>query len=924
MLNDLQKEVVNTVEGPVLVVAGPGTGKTHTLVNRLVHMVEDCHILPSEIILSTFTNKAAQELISRLSEEFKGKNIDISGLTIGNFHSIAQKILDRYLDKTYLKPGYKLIDETEGAYLIYKHLDSFRRIRGYEKTLSGVNEVKNIAKIRSYIKENLIDETKMYGDEDLDTLVNISKTYGEILKSNNLCDFSNLLFLCYDILSNNHEVLEEVRKYCKYIMIDEYQDTNRIQEAIIFLLGGEEENICVVGDDDQGLYRFRGANVRNLLDFDKKTKKPVKRVFLLENYRSDEKIIGFYNSFMRNKKIVDFGKNRFEKNIIPSNWKRSNPNAVSLIMGKDEEEWAKMIYSSLENLIRIGNLKDYNQVAILFSSLNHERAIFLKRYFKSKGIGVYTPKENSLLSKKEIRELIGALLYIYQDEVEKLHKAGEFKTSISFIKACVGKIKNFKDEEFETFLSSIKQDDKLDILGLIYKLLAFEPFYTYANSDEKDKIKNISRFMDLEKSHSLMSGKFSTSYELAKSFFSDFLAFLKDQRVKEYEEDTDFPPEGNVSFLTIHMSKGMEYPLVLIGSTWDYPYMTRYKTRLDKSFDKFANLYELRDVREDESMINRYDFARKYYTAFSRAKNLLLFAGIEGDRGMSFEFREALKKIKSPSMKELKSLNFDRIKNPKIKNEYSYTTDILTYSICPRRYKFIRKYNFREFENIYEDFGSFIHGIMEKLNKKIIWAKLIGEDLDFVYEDIYRQIPSIIEAEAKNTGFKSQLEKIHQAFSIVDRYARKNKSILLGALQSEREVFLSMGDFIFKGNIDLITESEENKLGILDYKTGKVPAHGKHPHLEQYKEQVGIYKYIYQQISNRNIDKTLLYFTNDEADNIFELNIGQAYVDQLVKNIESIVGHIEKGEFDAVTLDRKNCMRCPMKYFCMKKTDLLN
>lgn len=922
MLNDLQRQVVNTIEGPVLVLAGPGTGKTHTLINRLLHMVEDSSILPSEIMISTFTNKAANELISRLSEEFKGRNIDISGLTVGNFHSIAQKILDRYLDKTYLRPGYKLIDETEVAYLIYRHLDLFRKIGGYERVLSGVNEVKNIAKVRSYIKENLIDETKVYGDGDLDVLVKISKTYGELLKSKNLCDFSNLLSLCYDILADNPEVLDEVRKSCKYIMIDEYQDTNRIQEAIIFLLGGEEENICVVGDDDQGLYRFRGANVRNLLDFDKKMNKPVKRIFLLENYRSDEKIIDFYNSFMRNKNLVDFGKNRFEKNIRPSDWKRSNPNAVSLIIGKDEEEWAKNIYLSLENLIRIGSLKDYNQVAILFSSLNHERALFLKRYFKSKGIGVYTPKENSLLSKKEIRELIGGLLYIYQDEVEKLHKEGEFKTSISFIKACVATMKKYKNEEFESFLNSIKQEDKLDILSLIYRLMALEPFYTYANGDEKDKIKNISRFMDLEKSHTLMSGEFSGTYELAKSFFSDFLAFLKDQRVKEYEQDTDFPPEGNISFLTIHMSKGMEYPLVIIGSTWDYPYMTRYKSRLDKSFNKFAALYQLRDVREDESMINRYDFARKYYTAFSRAKNLLLFAGIEGDRGMSLEFKEALKKIKSPSMRELKSINFDRIKNPKVKNEYSYTTDIITYSTCPRKYKFMRRYNFREIENVYEDFGSFIHGIMEKLNKVVIRAKARGGNMHLAKEDLYRQISSMIETEAKNSKFEDQLEKIHQAFSIVDRYVRKNTNILLCALQAEREVFLSMGDFIFKGNIDLIIEDKGKKLGIVDYKTGKAPAQGMHPNLEQYRGQVGIYKYIYEQVSKRKIDKTLLYFTNAEDDNILELNLDQAYMDHLVKNIEVIVGHIEKEEFEAVTVDRKTCMDCPMQYFCIKNSPL--
>lgn len=272
-INVKQEEAINKIDGPVLIIAGPGTGKTYTLVQRVINMVANLNIDPSQIMISTFTNKASFELIDRLSIKFKELNIhkDVNDMMIGNFHSIARRILDEYIDFTPLKRGYIQIDSVEQNYLINRFLPYFRNIDGYAYVINKNREVKDIAKIINKICEDGILDRKS-DNQRYNLYFKIVEMYENILMKYNMIDFSHVLFYTYKLLVEYPEIKQSLRKKINYMMIDEYQDTNIIQEKIIFELLNENQNICVVGDDDQSLYRFRGATVKNILEFGKNLK----------------------------------------------------------------------------------------------------------------------------------------------------------------------------------------------------------------------------------------------------------------------------------------------------------------------------------------------------------------------------------------------------------------------------------------------------------------------------------------------------------------------------------------------------------------------------------------------------------------------------------------------------------------------------
>ncbi len=315
-LNIKQKLAVETIEGPVLIISGPGTGKTFTLVERVIHMVGDLGIDPSRIMITTFTNKAADELLDRLSLKFQEKNLnkDINDMKLGNFHSIARNIIDEYIDYTHLKRGYINIDNVEQSYIINKYKSEFRKIPNYSKYIKQDYEIKNIIQIIHKIYEDGIIYNSEETNEDYIFFFNVLKTYEKILSYYNILDFSGILYYSYKLILENEDIRKKLQSQIDYIMVDEYQDTNIVQEKILELLLNEKKNICVVGDDDQALYRFRGASVKNILTFPERYEGTT-IIKLDQNFRSDDSIISFYREYLNNliKENPELEKYRYEK-----------------------------------------------------------------------------------------------------------------------------------------------------------------------------------------------------------------------------------------------------------------------------------------------------------------------------------------------------------------------------------------------------------------------------------------------------------------------------------------------------------------------------------------------------------------------------------------------------------------------------------
>ena len=271
--NDQQKDAITTTEGPLLITAGPGTGKTHTLVQRAIYLIQELGIKPEEIFIATFTEKAAKELITRITNELASKDIslNVNEMYVGTFHSICLRIIKEHLEFTRFKKNYRMLDSFDQQYMVFQNLNSFKGI----KNLDGVIKAKGwgmageICEYANNLSEELVSPDDLRKDKDplVVALGDMLAIYQTILTQENLIDFSTIQTECYRLLKENPDILSDIQNKIKYIMVDEYQDTNYIQEQIVFLLADKHKNICVVGDDDQGLYRFRGATIRNILEF---------------------------------------------------------------------------------------------------------------------------------------------------------------------------------------------------------------------------------------------------------------------------------------------------------------------------------------------------------------------------------------------------------------------------------------------------------------------------------------------------------------------------------------------------------------------------------------------------------------------------------------------------------------------------------
>ncbi len=284
-LNDAQKEAVLHLDGPLLIVAGAGSGKTKVLTTRVVHIIKEKKAWPNQILCVTFTNKAAREMQNRIARFLNEK---ISSLPwLGTFHSVSAKILRRHAESVGLNSRFTIIDQEDQLRLI-KNICKAENIDvkkvAPQFILYFINQWKN----KGLLPKDVITKRGIPLERNI---LNVYKFYQERLKILNSCDFGDLILLCVTMFEDNLDILELYLNNFKYILVDEYQDSNYIQSKWLKLLAQKRNNICCVGDDDQSIYSWRGAEIRNFLDFSK-TYKNTKIIKLEQNYRSTQNILG--------------------------------------------------------------------------------------------------------------------------------------------------------------------------------------------------------------------------------------------------------------------------------------------------------------------------------------------------------------------------------------------------------------------------------------------------------------------------------------------------------------------------------------------------------------------------------------------------------------------------------------------------------
>ena len=393
-LNEAQKEAVMHLDGPLLIVAGAGSGKTKVLTSRIAHIIKQKKAFPNQVLAVTFTNKAAKEMQSRVSRILKK---EATGLTwLGTFHSISAKLLRKHAKAVGLNYKFSIIDEDDQTRLIKnicksENIDIKKISPNY--VLSVINKWKNKGLYPEdvILKKNLLEKG----------FLNIYKIYQTKLINLNACDFGDLLLHCVKIFERHKDIVEIYSKNFKYILVDEYQDTNHIQSKWLNFLANHNKNICCVGDDDQSIYSWRGAEIKNFLEFDK-IYKNTKIIRLEKNYRSTQNILSVAS------KLIENNQDRLGKKLYTNSDSGELVYLDCYINGKDE---AVGVASKIENIMKKYSL---NNIAILV------RAIFQTREFEERFLKIGLPYRiiggTKFYERLEIKNCIAYLRIVFQPQ----------------------------------------------------------------------------------------------------------------------------------------------------------------------------------------------------------------------------------------------------------------------------------------------------------------------------------------------------------------------------------------------------------------------------------------------------------------------------------------------------------------------------
>lgn len=421
-LNDAQRAIVGHADGPLLVIAGPGSGKTYCLVLRTLNLLLLGKAAPKDLIVCTFTEKAAYELRDRISAAAQrvGYAGDLSELHVSTIHALCNRLLTTYRHRTPLGSNYETLDELTQLLFIFDHFDEIigqpvdGRYLGKWKTRWTA-----IEGVRAYfdkITEELVDSDQLLRDQDslLREIARSYLAYRKALLDSNRLDFAHQQRLVYDLLLDP-EVADVVIQGVKYILVDEYQDTNFIQEQLFLKLTERTHNLCVVGDEDQSLYRFRGATVRNILEF--ATHYPnCPAIKLTTNYRSHRRIIEAYDRWMASADWTNPSGPafRYDKTIRhdPDSTHPPYP-AVFCIWGKNTRDEAERFADLVTFLKTQEVIADYSQVALLLHSVRLEHSGHYLAALEKRGVPAFCPRARAYFDNDEVRLMVGCLALIF-------------------------------------------------------------------------------------------------------------------------------------------------------------------------------------------------------------------------------------------------------------------------------------------------------------------------------------------------------------------------------------------------------------------------------------------------------------------------------------------------------------------------------
>lgn len=625
-LNPQQREAVEHTEGPLLILAGAGSGKTRVLTHRVAWLIEEKRVAPWNILAITFTNKAAKEMKERIEKLVGAKALDI---WIGTFHACCVRILRREIERIGFDRNFVIYDTSDQETLMKDCLNQL----GYNDKNFPPKQI--LAEI-GRAKDDLIGPesfAEMAGsDFRRRKVANLYTLYQRKLKANNALDFDDIILHTIRVLDKNPDVLEHYQGKFKYILVDEYQDTNTSQYTLVSMLSQQHKNICVVGDDDQSIYGWRGANIRNILDFEKDFK-GCHVVKLEQNYRSTGKILDAANQVIKN----NYGRK------VKTLWtKNETGRPIQIYQAQDEREEAWYTASAIKKEVDDGSRK-YGDFAVLYR-LNAQSRVFEDAFMKT-GVPYKIIGGHKFYDRKEIKDVIAYLRVIHNphddislkriinvpkrgigkatlDKAEQLAVANETSIYSILLEAhaipdmarAASKLKDFIDK-LARFRTTAPYTELTEWMKTVIEETGIVQELEAEGTDEaRTRVENIREFQSV-------ALEFVRSSEEENPTLEDFLAQIS---LVADTDNIDEQPD-RVMLMTMHSAKGLEFPVVFLAGMEEGLFPSYRSIGEEKEMEEERRLCYVGITRAREQLYLTHSKSRMLFgnTTYNRASRFL-------------------------------------------------------------------------------------------------------------------------------------------------------------------------------------------------------------------------------------------------------------------------------------------------------------
>ena len=624
LLNSEQKKAVEKTQGSLLVLAGAGSGKTRVLTFRILHILYNKLSTPSQILAVTFTNKAANEMKSRIG---KFINIPVERMWVGTFHSLSLKILRQHYEEVGLKKNFQIIDTDDQLKLI-KNICEIEKIDTKEVSakfyLNSIDSFKNKGIYPSDLLEN------KYRKNDIE-LRKVYKIYQSELLRLNYVDFGDLILFCIKIFQQNKYILNKYQNIFKYIHVDEYQDINPIQQKWIHYLYQGNKNICCVGDDDQSIYSWRGAEVSNLLNFEKNFEN-THIIRLEQNYRSTKKILNCAS------KLISKNKGRYGKELWSDN---DEGNKIRINGFWETKEESTFVSDKIENLI--SNKTKLSEISILFRIAAHTRSF--EERFINLGLPYKIIGGLRFYERKEIKDIIAYLRLVNNVEddlaferIINVPKRGIGKSTLSKISSSARINNTSLFEASRDIIFKTNSKAKIELYNFIDNMSKWKKIYK--NFDHIELTKAIiedSGYLEFIKKEQLNSNNPDNLSRLDN--INEFIESLKEfenlegflEHVSLVMENISNTSEETLTLMTMHAAKGLEFDNVFLAG-WEegvFPSQRSIEELGNKGLEEERRLAYVALTRARKNIFityvnqNRYSYATHDYNLPSRFINEL-------------------------------------------------------------------------------------------------------------------------------------------------------------------------------------------------------------------------------------------------------------------------------------------------------------